>query len=107
VREHARRQHRYLSREPDYGVVRAVDPMQVELQASGIVLDNEQMVVTQCVRQYDVQYGIQVGDAVKVTLMWNGDWLVEHVISDFDQLQSANAMLPAGPLASTPKEVGP
>ncbi len=87
VREHGRRQHAHLTREPDYGVVRAIEPLQVELQRSAVLLDNDQMVVTQCVRQYDAQFGIEVGDAVKVSLMWNGDWLVEHVISTRDTFE--------------------
>lgn len=84
VRSHASRSVEYLTREPDYAVVRKLNPLEVELSSSAMTLDSEQLVVTQHVREYDLRHGLKVGDAVKVSLMRNGDWLVEHVIAPKD-----------------------
>lgn len=82
VREHAKATVAHEVEPPDYGEVTQLDPLLVELAHSSHVLDDEQLVLSQEVRWYDVWVGLKVGDALKVSRMPNGDWLAEGIVSD-------------------------
>lgn len=64
-----------------YAIVRSADPLQVELQDRGLVLGEDELVVSQWVRFYDYQHNLEVGDTLLVTQMRNGDFLAHDVIS--------------------------
>jgi hypothetical protein len=81
IRAHVNRKLSSDVREVHYADVRSTNPLQVELQGRRLVLDEDHLVVTQWVRQYDYQHGLQVGDTVVVSHMSNDDFLVHDVVS--------------------------
>lgn len=64
-----------------YAVVRSVSPLQVELENHGLVLTEDDLVISQWVRRYGYDYGLLVGDTVLVSHMPNDDFVVHDVIS--------------------------
>lgn len=68
-------------REVHYGIVRQVSPLQVEIEGRSLVLDENDLVVTQWVRRYGYDYGLSVGDTVLVSHMPNDDFVVHDVVS--------------------------
>lgn len=68
-------------REMHYGVVRQVTPLQVEIEGRSLVLEEDDLVITQWVRRYGYDYGLGVGDTVLVSHMPNDDFVVHDVVS--------------------------
>jgi hypothetical protein len=66
----------------DYGVVRSVSPLQVELGHTNDVLDSDELVVTQEVRRYDAQVGLEVGDSLALMPMESGEYLAVGVVAN-------------------------
>lgn len=84
VRGMSARQVDSRARQQDYAIVRSIAPLKVELSSSRLLLDDDDLVVTQWVRRYDLEQGIKVGDTVVVTPMKNGDFLVQDVVAAKD-----------------------
>lgn len=66
---------------PQRAVVREIDPLTVELAESNLMLEDEDLTVTQHVRRYDRDYGLEVGDTVVVIPVSGGEFVVTSVIS--------------------------
>jgi hypothetical protein len=81
LRAHTARHVGQLSRNVHYGIVRQVSPLQVELEGHDITLDEEELVVSQWVRRYGYDYGLNPGDTVLVAHMPNDDFVVHDVIA--------------------------
>lgn len=76
---HAARRHATTYR----GEVSSATPLTIELLHAPITLDEEDFDLTQWVRRYDVEYGIDEGD--DVLLMKHGhDWIVTDILSEKD-----------------------
>lgn len=74
--KHARHQHAYL------GEIVDLTPITVELSESRDVIDaDEGLVLTQWVRKYDLDVGLEVGDDVLVDHR-AGHWIVTDVLSE-------------------------
>lgn len=84
VRSHSKRSVNYnqSNRAPHYGVVLSTDPWEVEMHDGELLLEADDLVVTQWVEKYHVLYGVDVGDTVVITEMRDGDWMLSDVISD-------------------------
>jgi microcystin-dependent protein len=67
---------------PDYGIVRQVNPLQVELGHVNDVIDSDELVVTQEVRRYDAQIGLKAGDALALIPMESDEYLAVGVVSN-------------------------
>lgn len=64
-----------------YAIVRQVSPLQVELASNRLLLTEDDLIVSQWVRRYGYDYGLNVGDTVLVSHMPNDDFVVHDVIS--------------------------
>lgn len=105
VRKHGERQLRFHAKEPQLAVVRRLTPLQVELVSANLVLDDEDLTLTQSVRRYESNYGLKVGDTVVVQPVSSGEWVVSSVVSDKSTFQGADttaAMSPGTIPADTP-----
>jgi hypothetical protein len=80
LRSHSGRLIESARRETHFAVVRQANPLQVEIEDHGLVLDEEDLHVTQWVRRYDYDHNLQVGDTVLVAHMPNDDFVVHDVI---------------------------
>lgn len=80
IADHATEQAESEGRRREYAVVHSVDPLQVELHGSGLVLDEDDLVVTQGFRRLTYDSGLDVGDTVVVDRMPNDDFLVSDVV---------------------------
>jgi microcystin-dependent protein len=89
----------------DYGIVRQVDPLQVELGHTNFVLDSDELVVTQEVRRYDATTGLQVGDALGLMPMESGEYLAVGVVSNESDPEAA--VDPSGGGAWSPGDLKP
>jgi microcystin-dependent protein len=69
-------------RAAEYGIVRAVVPLEVELTTADIVIDSDELVVSQEVRQYDRDVGIAVGDTIVLVPAMNEELVAVAVISE-------------------------
>lgn len=56
-------------------------PIQVEVTNSSLVLDEDDLSLGQGVRRYHIDKGLQVGDALSLDPLGNGDWLAQEVFS--------------------------
>lgn len=84
IRTHGERQLAITQKVTHYATVRGLDPFQVELQDRRLILDEDDLVITQWVRRYGYDYGLQVGDTVLVHHMPNDDFVVADVVSTDD-----------------------
>lgn len=66
----------------DFGIVRAVNPVSVELGYQNEVLDSDELIVTQAVRQYDKDVGLKVGDSLALMPTESGEFIAVGLISD-------------------------
>lgn len=66
----------------EYGTVKRVNPLEIELMHTDDVIDSDELVVTQAVRQYDRDVGLKAGDSVTLMQMENGEVVAIGVISD-------------------------
>jgi hypothetical protein len=69
---------------PQRAVVLDNNPLQVELTHGRLVLDNEDLIVSQSVRRYHHDVGINVGDEVLLIHVEGHEWIVAVVISPGD-----------------------
>lgn len=95
VRRHAARAAaHHAPAHPDLATVVRAQPLAIELHHGGVSFDDEELLVTQAVREYDLRHGLKKGDVVKVTPLRSGEVLVEHVIAQkatFQGLDNAGA----------------
>lgn len=83
LRSHAKRTVDVLGPQPPkYAIVMQIDPLVVELTDHRIQLTDEEIVLTQSARKYDLEHGIQEGDTVLMVLVGNGDWVLSGVVSE-------------------------
>lgn len=73
-------------RPPQRAVVRTVDPLRVELTNARLVLEDEDLIMSQEVRTYDYNYGIAVGDTVVLLPVSGEEWVISNVVSQQDIL---------------------
>lgn len=78
MRDESKRHHRPKR----YAVITRLHPLTAEMTEGSLVLDDDDLVLSQWVEQYRKQYGLRVGDALTVHRMGNGDWVADDVISD-------------------------
>lgn len=74
------------------GEVVSVQPLQIELHESGVLLDDDEFTLAQDVVAYDHLTGLEVGDGVEVMRKHSGGdifWLVTEVYTDADPQQGA------------------
>lgn len=95
------------------GEVMSISPLSVELYDSETVLEDEDLVLSQGVQQYDATYGIEEGDVVLLHEELD-DWTVTDVIGDktmlpaqayFDATGTATSIAPVGGTLGTPTVV--
>ena len=72
-------------RVPQRAVVLDTDPLEVELTHSRLVLDNEDLIIAQSVRQYESDYGIEVGDGLVLLPVAGDEWVAAAVIGEQDE----------------------
>lgn len=90
IRAQAQHAVKALGRSADYGIVRAIAPLQVEMSSHRLMLEADDLVVTQWVRRYDLEQGIKAGDTVLLQPMPNGDFLVTDVIAAKDTFRGVS-----------------
>lgn len=73
---------RSLGQRREYATVRGIAPLQIEMHGSGLLLDEDDLVISQWVRRYDYDIEIEVGDTVVVDHLPNDDFLVADVVTD-------------------------
>lgn len=69
-------------RAAEYGIVRRVVPLEVELTTADVVIDSDELVVSQEVRQYDRDVGIAVGDTIVLVPAVNDELVAVAVVSE-------------------------
>jgi hypothetical protein len=72
-------------RVPQRAVVLDTEPLEVELTHSRLVLDNEDLIISQSVRQYESDYGINVGDGLMLVPVEGDEWVAAAVIGEQDE----------------------
>lgn len=94
---------------PDYGIVRTTNPIQVELGDEATVIDSDELVVTQAVRQYDKDVGLVAGDSLVLVPTRGGELIAVGVLAEktltaapvtSDEMDDAIALAIAAALAS-------
>jgi hypothetical protein len=81
IRSHARKHVEQGEHATHYGIVRQVAPLHVELTGRGLLLEEDHLIVSQWVRRYGYDFGLNVGDTVLVSHMPNDDFVVHDVVS--------------------------
>lgn len=66
----------------DFGIVRAVNPLSVELGYQNEVLDSDELIVSQGIRQYDKDVGLKVGDTLVLVPTESEEFIAVGLISD-------------------------
>lgn len=87
--------------QPDHGIVTQVDPLLIELGQSDIVLEEDDLVLTQHVREYDTRVGFAVGDSVLVVPAASGDYAVVGVVSTSEPADAPSGYTALGTPIST------
>jgi hypothetical protein len=90
---------KYHTKEPQFAVVRRVEPeLSVEVTGSRLVLDEDDLHLSQDVRRYENDYGLKVGDTVMVTPIGEGDYAVTDVVSEKKDFEGSdtNAVMGSG-----------
>lgn len=82
VHQHAKT-HASQARQNFRGEVEGLNPFSVAVLGTKFVLDDDDFDLTQSVRRYDKEHGIEKGDNV-VLLREAGQWLITDVVSDSD-----------------------
>lgn len=83
VRKHIEAKVAAMARHPVYAEVVDTDPIQVELHDTELTMEaGDDLTLTQHVRWYDSQWGVEIGDTLLVRQMSNGDWVATDVISE-------------------------
>jgi hypothetical protein len=95
--DHAARHARAQHRGPYYAKIVALNPLQAEVTSQRIVLDEDDMVLSQWVRRYDWEYELAVGDTLVVSRMPNEDWLAHDVVTHNAQNEGADPTDPDPP----------
>ena len=78
IEDDSKRHHRPAR----YAVIKKLHPLTAELTDGSLILDDDDLVLSQWVEQYRKQYGMAVGETLLVHRMHNGDWMATDVISD-------------------------
>jgi hypothetical protein len=84
IRDNSHNVIRETMRIPQRAVVLDIEPLEVELTHGRLVLDNEDLIVSQSVRQYDNDYGINVGDVLVLVPVEGEEWVAAGVIAEGD-----------------------
>lgn len=63
------------------GIVRALDPLAVEISHANLVLEGDEVILSHAVREYDWKYGLQVGDTLLFSTDRLGDYHATSVIA--------------------------
>ncbi len=82
TRAHAGKMANARARDPQYAIVRSKNPLTAELTVSRLLLEEDDIVVSQAVRQYDLRHGLVVGDTLVVQPERGGDFIATAVVSD-------------------------
>jgi hypothetical protein len=82
ILEASRREAEDVHRGLFFGEVTTRDPLSVDLQGSSLSLtEDEDLVLTQTVRQYDRDQGLDPGDLLVCVEMPDGDWVALDVVT--------------------------
>lgn len=83
AREQARRVSHAGARHPHFADVLDIDPLVVEPHDIDVTLvEGDSLTLSQWVRAYDLQHGIDVDDTVIVQRMANDEWIAVDVIAE-------------------------
>lgn len=82
IRAGARRHAERIGRSVHRGRVSQVSPLIVDLLASDLLLEEDQIELGQDVARYDDTDGIAVGDILALLEVEQGDWIAVTVVSD-------------------------
>ena len=105
IRDYGVRQHRALAPQVRKAIGRRLHPLTVEMTEGAITLveDGEQLALGAWARQYDVQYGIRVGDTVYLVPLSDGGWLgiefsTQRDVEHYYGVQDEGRQLPYQPI---------
>lgn len=73
-------------RETQRGVVLTASPLRVELTNARLVLEHEDLILSQEVRRYEYDFGLDVGDTLVLLPVSGEEWVVTNVISQRDNI---------------------
>src|SRR5438309_1285435 len=74
---------RYHSRETAYAVISQLDPIQaLRTSDSPPLTEDDDLLLGHAVKQYQVDYGLEVGDTLLVHEMGDGNYAVSDVLHD-------------------------
>jgi Collagen triple helix repeat (20 copies) len=85
IRDNSSTVVRETVRVPQRAIVLDTEPLEVELTHSRLVLDNEDLIISQSVRQYESDYGINVGDGLVLVPVEGDEWVAAAVIGEQDE----------------------
>lgn len=79
-RRRAKRENRSRAR----ATVTSVDPLELDLHGSDLVLDDDDVEFSQDVARYSASEGLDEGDVLVLIEVDEGDWVAVTVVSDKD-----------------------
>src|SRR5687767_13454112 len=82
LRRHGEWAVTYHGFRPRYAIVRSVDPLIAEVTDSELVLDEDDLLLSQGVKQLVASDALQVGDTLLVDLMNDDDFIARDVLTD-------------------------
>jgi hypothetical protein len=95
ISNHAARHARQNAHRTFYARILQLDPLQAEVTTNRLMLDEDDIVLSQGVRRYDYDYGLEVGDTLLVSQMPNDDFLAHDVVTQYPTLEGADSTTPS------------
>jgi hypothetical protein len=66
------------------GIVRSVKPIEIETTSARLVFEEDELILSDALRQHDSNIGIAIGDTVLMTPVRSGEWVVTAIMSQDD-----------------------
>lgn len=82
IRAGARRHDENAGRRVYRGVITGLSPLAVDLLGVDLNLDDQDIELSQDVARYDASEGLDVGDALALLEVDDGDWIAVSVLSE-------------------------
>lgn len=92
MRDHSRREAQRHGRGLRYGVVRALEPISIEITDANLLLDASDIVLGQTVRAYAKGTPLKKGDTLALAPMSNGEWVAVDVLGEEDPKATEGAL---------------
>lgn len=87
---------------PIFGTVLDIDPWEVELHGSSVVLHADDLTLGRWVEQYHHWNGVEVEDTVVLSEMDDGDYVVVDIVTDADPFDLPDPPAARRPLTAEP-----